>query len=429
MRIALVSPWGSPCGISVHSGDVYAELSRRGHEVRVLAYEETWPAETRVDLPVARVWRIGQPPGWQLATELARFRPDVIHVQHEIGFFAPVAVWNEWVACLSASGAPVVVTYHSLPDVSSAITDSPVDAAVVCSPTGAELLGSRVDFPVHAIEHAVDGPIPTSRNVEPQSLVTFGFLADCKGHERLLSAMQTLRDELPDLTLSILGSLTPRALEPQMEHLQRLQREIAARDLLGRVDVACGFRTHREVRAVLERKAIGILHYDRTDQLLLSGTAAGTSVTIEERNVQDLGAPIGVQSSTTAFCRAEPFDPVEQGTSLAALTTKAEAAAHLPKPGRAGVRCQSAALFRMWSAGLPCIVSKAQHFELGHPMREALIRALDVPQLVAEIRRLCTSPVAYDTAVQRLANHVTRTWSHVADDYERVFHAALARRN
>jgi hypothetical protein len=86
-------------------------------------------------------------------------------------------------------------------------------------------------------------------------------------------------------------------------------------------------------------------------------------------------------------------------------------------------------LFRMWSAGLPCIVSRAQHFELGSPMREALIRAPDVPQLISEIRRLCTSPAAYDSAVQRLSRHVTRTWTQVADDYERVFESAISARN
>jgi len=428
MRIALVSPWGSPCGISVHSGDVYAELSRRGHAVEVLAYEESLLTETKVDLPVSRAWKIGQPPTWRVAAELARFRPDVVHVQHEIGFFAPAAVWSEWLSCLASTGVPIVVTYHSLPDVSTAITDSPVDAAVVCSPMGAAILESRVHFPVRAIEHALDGPIPTSRDVEPNSLVTFGFLADCKGHERLLSAMVALRDEIPDLTLAILGSLTPRAMEPQLKHLEHLHREIAKRGLLGRVDVACGFRSQREVRAVLERKAIGVLHYDRTDQLKLAGEVRSTSVVTEERHVDDLSTPIAVRGTSGAFCHSVPLESADFGTSLVAQRTTEEPTAHLVKPGRAGVRCQSAALFRMWSAGLPCIVSKAQHFELGSPMRDALIRAPDVPQLIAEIRRLCTSKAAYDGAVHRLAKHVTRTWSHVAKEYERLFEDAIAHR-
>ena len=89
------------------------------------------------------------------------------------------------------------------------------------------------------------------------------------------------------------------------------------------------------------------------------------------------------------------------------------------------MRCQSAALYRMWSAGLPCIVSQAQHFEVGSPAAEALIRARDVPQLAAEVRKLFSDPQAYQAAVTRLGDCLTRTWKDVADDYERAFSVAL----
>jgi hypothetical protein len=79
----------------------------------------------------------------------------------------------------------------------------------------------------------------------------------------------------------------------------------------------------------------------------------------------------------------------------------------------------------MWSAGLPCIVSQAQHFEIGSPAAEALIRARDVPQLAAEIRKLFIEPKAYQAAVARLSNYLTRTWKDVADDYEQAFSRAL----
>jgi hypothetical protein len=79
----------------------------------------------------------------------------------------------------------------------------------------------------------------------------------------------------------------------------------------------------------------------------------------------------------------------------------------------------------MWSAGLPCIVSQAQHFEVGSPAAEALIRARDVPQLAAEIRRLFSEPRVYQAAVTRLCDCLTRTWKDVADDYELAFSRAL----
>jgi hypothetical protein len=94
-------------------------------------------------------------------------------------------------------------------------------------------------------------------------------------------------------------------------------------------------------------------------------------------------------------------------------------------PGRAGVRCQSAALFRMWSAGVPCIVSLAQHFDLGPQLRPALIRAEDVRSLSDQIRRLFADRAAYATACETLRQRITRTWHDVADDHERVYRAVL----
>jgi glycosyltransferase involved in cell wall biosynthesis len=427
MRIALISTWGAPCGISVYSSDVFRELARRGHTVHVLAADESMPVEAPAEITYTRAWRLGHAPSWRLALELVRCRPDVIHVQHEIGFFSPTPNWREWLDCLNSVGVPVVVTYHSVPDAATSITDLPVAAAIVCSPIGAGLLESRVNFPVAAVEHAVDGAIPTERTVEPHSLVTFGFLSECKGYERILSAMAELRTAVPDLTLTILGSLTPRALSGQIEYFQRLHQRIAALGLTGRVDVSCGFRTPAEVRAVLSRKAIGVLHYDRTDRLTVSGMGEIAEVPCELALAGTTGpwletaaqASLELVGTTGSF----PTDP--GGTT--GVIEKGRADGHVVKAGRAGIRCQSAAVFRMWSAGVPCIVSQAQHFDLGPKLRPALIRADSCRSLTDHIHRLCTRPDDYQTACGAVSRHVTRQWTDVADDHERVYAAVLGR--
>ncbi|HUQ72011.1 MAG TPA: glycosyltransferase [Planctomycetaceae bacterium] len=427
MRIAVVSPWGSPCGISVYSGDVYGELARRGHTIQVFAMEESLPAATPAEVAVTRNWAAGQAPSWRFAIDLQQFHPDTIHVQHEIGFFSPLAVWREWLDCLRRFGVPVIVTYHSVPDAPTSITDLPVSAAVVCSPVGASLLESRVSFPVYGIEHGVDGPIPTDRQPEPRSLVTFGFLAECKGYERILKAMAELRSELPDLTLTIMGSLTSRALAGQMDYFQRLHHQIAAMGLTGRVDISCGFRTLSEVRSVLSRKAVGVLHYDRTDRLIVSGLGE-TAESAEYSPAEVLGttgvlscaSPSDVRGTTQRWPGA-PAATMMLGTTGPFGAVSDSHQGHKVQPGRAGIRCQSAAIFRMWSAGVPCIVSQAQHFDLGPTLRKALIRADSDCGLTEQIRRLCTSSEAYSSACEAVSTHVTRRWTDVADDHERVY--------
>jgi len=434
MRIAVVSPWGSPCGISVYSGDVYGELARRGHTIQVFAMEEPVTAETPADIAVSRNWSMGQPPSWRLAVDLQQFRPDLIHVQHEISFFSPLPVWREWLDCLQRFGVPVVVTYHSVPDAATAITDLPVSAALVCSPVGASVLESRVSFPVFGVEHGVDGPIPASRQPEPHSLVTFGFLAECKGYERILRAMAELRFELPDLTLTIMGSLTSRALAWQIDYFQRLHQHIAALGLTGRVDISCGFRTLSEVRSVLSRKAVGVLHYDRTDRFVVSGLGdcAETAGSCQEEVLgttgpwaQDCRLGTSGNSCVSQESSKSSLPTTNWGTTDVRPAAAESNQGHKVQAGRVGIRCQSAAIFRMWSAGVPCIVSQAQHFDLGPTLRQALIRADSDRSLTDHIRRLCTSPEAYSAACEAVSTHVTRRWSDVADDHERAYAAVM----
>lgn len=442
MRLAVISPWGSPCGISVYSADVFGELQRRGHTVHVVASEDALPAATPAGISHSRVWRQGQSPSWRVVAELHRFRPDVIHVQHEMGFFSPLAVWRDWRDCLQSCSVPLVVTYHSVPDAATSLTDLPVAAAVVCSPVAKCILESRVSFPVFGIEHGVDGPLPDRRDPEPNSLVTFGFLAGCKGYERILQAMAALRPELPDLTLTILGSLTSRALSAQMDYFQRLHQQVLQLGLSGQVDISCGFRTLPEIRSILSRKAVGVLHYDRTDRLSVSElregpvadqtSPAAPTMPLTEWGTSGAGPLLPRMVSGSGLGTSGPGElesavlhevPLETSGVRDEVVMVGQGDAVVP--GRAGVRCQSAAIFRMWSAGVPCIVSMAQHFDLGAQLRPAQIRAEGVRSLTDQIRRLCTDRDAYAAACETLRSRVTRTWHDVADDHERVY-AAVA---
>jgi hypothetical protein len=182
----------------------------------------------------------------------------------------------------------------------------------------------------------------------------------------------------------------------------RLLDEVQRLGLIGRVDISMGFRTMRELQAALERKAIGVLHYDRTD-----GASLSTS----------LSADMAAGTSSQGTSLVQPA-----GTSLgSAPPVTGEGASSLM-----GLRCQSAAVFRVWSAGLPCIVSQSQHFELGPDLRPALIRARHEEELIQQIRHLC-QPATYSDAVARIRQCAQRQWSDVARDYEHVFESARQR--
>jgi glycosyltransferase involved in cell wall biosynthesis len=351
---------------------------------------------------------MAEKPSWRIERELAAFDPALIHVQHEIGYFQPHQVWQDWLAFFENFQRPVVVTYHSLPDAPTPITDSLVSCAIVPSPIGAALLRSRVDMPVVNIEHAVDGPIEVGSQREPNSLVTFGFLSKAKGYGRILQAMKQLESELPDLTLTIVAALTSRWQSAQMQYFNELLAEIHQLGLAERVDVSCGFRTMREVKSIMRRKSLGVLHYDRTENHM---------------------NPVA-QASSASMTIAQPSSPRMMGSSMSyadqASASRPTWEPTLMAPGTA-VRCQSAALFRLWSCGVPTIVSKSQYFEVGEQLRSSVIEAADCDALAGSIRELLTDPVRYDNASRQLAANVTRTWRDVANDHVTTFERILDR--
>lgn len=385
-RVALISPWRSRCGIAVYAGDVYRQVRRHRVEVKVFACDEPCPCQSpEPAIAVENCWRMGEPPPWKLAIQIARFHPDLIHVQHEFGYFHPPEIWDEWLACLRSIGKPVVVTYHSVPELPNPETDVVVDAAIVPSPVGAALLRSRLGNLVCNVQHAVDGAIPVGNLREANSLATFGFLWHSKGYGRTLRAIAALRGEIPDLSLSILGSLADRVRAEQVDYFESLLREIHDAGLADRVDVCCGFRLRHEVNQTLQRKRVAVLHYDRTDdppQLLDAAT------TISGKRLKDSRGPACSTGGIQSY---------------------------------GNIRAQSAALFTHWSAGLPCIVSNAERFDVTSDLEPALIRAPDGESLTQAIRWLCTDAAAYRDAQQRIVDCVRRNWENVADEHLQIF--------
>jgi glycosyltransferase involved in cell wall biosynthesis len=260
-------------------------------------------------------------------------------------------------------------------------------------------------MPVVNIEHAVDGPIEVDSHREPNSLITFGFLSKSKGYSRILQAMKQLESDLPDLTLTIVAALTSRWQSAQMKYFNELLAEVHQLGLADRVDVSCGFRTMREVKSIMRRKSLGVLHYDRTENLMSTQSQATS-------------ASMAIAQASSASMMGTSMSYVDQATSQ--LTPEPT----MLLPG-AAVRCQSAALFRMWSCGLPTIVSKSQYFEVGPQLRSSVIEAADCDALAGTIRGLSTDETRYENITRQLAANVTRTWRDVANEHVATFEQVL----
>lgn len=112
MHVALVSTFPpAKCGIGGYSAELVAALRQAGIRVTVLA--ETVPGAPTGD-GIVRCWdRRGAWPR-DVAAELARLRPDVVHVQHEEAILGQDGKLPALLARARALGVGAVVTLHSV---------------------------------------------------------------------------------------------------------------------------------------------------------------------------------------------------------------------------------------------------------------------------------------------------------------------------
>lgn len=111
LRVAIISPWGTQCGIAETTRRVVEKykcafkiFAANEHE-RKIAYDD--------DSRAVRCWDRSFAGYDRLKYELLQFAPTVIHIHHEFSFFADVNKFFAFIKEMKSLGIAVVVTMHT----------------------------------------------------------------------------------------------------------------------------------------------------------------------------------------------------------------------------------------------------------------------------------------------------------------------------
>jgi len=229
MRITFVTALWLPAtgGIEVLTGQMMAELRRRGHEVSMVTMRhdsslpereiidgieivriDTVDAITTRDLPgVLRAQRIT----WEAVREL---RPDVLH-----GHDGSPALWM-YLRAARATRPPLVLTVHSVMSRQFAVTGAALDGLLTMLGDADRITGvssasiaDAVDLVPSIAGRTVvvpNGVAPPLRASTPvadgvDELLCIGRLVPQKDFGRALAALRHLADRRPDVRLTIAG--------------------------------------------------------------------------------------------------------------------------------------------------------------------------------------------------------------------------------
>ena len=264
MRVLHLSTWNRPCGIATYCGNLVRSLDGLGIRNDVYPLEpHLWRTFTAADIADLQA---------DIAEQSRRY--DVVHIQHEHGFFghavsykAAARNYGSLLRQLRAAGTPVVTTFHTEPlgagerrtlspqkllrnvnrqlawkhHVSVCFGVGPLDAkAVVHTPTTRRAL-IKQGMPagaVHVVEHGClpqrqiwQSPASAKEQlglpVDSVLLTMFGFIGRYKGHDVAVRALAKLPERFH---LAICGGAHPEADDDFLDKLLKLVRHLGIED-------------------------------------------------------------------------------------------------------------------------------------------------------------------------------------------------------
>ena len=245
-RIDFVSTWNTRCGIAEYTSDLVTAAGQRW-DTRLFANRETSIVDPSMEESVERVW-IADPqlPIDALVRSLDESSADIVHIQHNFGFFG-VAQLALLIRSQQAKRG-VVVTLHRTSDLETEnlsfrlgdITDelALADRIVVHQEADATRLRAlgveRVEvIPIGAPQFGVLSTesarqllgldVPTGTSI----LCTYGFLLPHKGTLELIQAVGLLRKSAVSVVLLVVSALhsdpiSPRYLSQCLAEVERL---------------------------------------------------------------------------------------------------------------------------------------------------------------------------------------------------------------
>ncbi len=304
MRIAMVTSWGTACGIAEYSRYLMDATSEdSGIEYHVLAPEEpVFDAESRY--PVSRCWRIRSTDVSALSEALVSIRPDLVHIQFQWAYYSSDSL-RSLIAAVRSAGLPVLVTFHT-------IADLPNDADSLSRArdalAGADLLLVHTPNDVPALQSmglesnvrltvignfvAADEDIDAVRaSLELTAfnpiIASFGFLQPHKGILQAVESIALLRETHPDV-LYLAVCATQQNSESQWYRQECIER---ARELgiADRALILGKFLSNAEVLAALHASDLVVLPYHPTSE---SSSSAMTFALSSRRPVITTAQPI-----------------------------------------------------------------------------------------------------------------------------------------
>lgn len=269
MKIAFISGYhGLRCGVAVYGINLVKELSKLVN-IKVFA-EKVEGYES--DDNISYCWSREELYKIDLIKEIDQFKPDIILVNHEFGYFPRSYQWVNLLSYWKWRRYKIITIFHSI---YSKHLDKTVNYAacpnILVHSEGAKLAlvnqgieGDRINIIKHGMYFLQDKPelLPSLYNTwGAPTLFFFGFNFLYKGVYNFLDIFKKIKDKYPTCHFVAQLSENPKCQTEHDELYEKIMNKIEKLDLLKNVSVNKGFASLPVILSHIRTSTCCILPY------------------------------------------------------------------------------------------------------------------------------------------------------------------------
>lgn len=268
MKVALVSNYGTKCGLGTYSKFLYDELITYVGDYKLFVEKQEQYEIENPKIPddkIVACWKRGESL-LELINKIKEYDPDIILIQHEFGLFPNARHWISMINRLS--NYRIIVTMHSIfYHQDKIIVEACIPEIIVHLESAKEVLEKtkQISSKIYVIPHGCFPCIDKNKfwnfYKSDHTFVQFGFLFRYKGYENSIKATYLLKEKYPDVFFTALCSESDYAKIEHQIYYNELMKLVDNLRLHENVGIIRGFQSETVLNSYLRTNKAAVFPY------------------------------------------------------------------------------------------------------------------------------------------------------------------------
>jgi len=286
LKIALVSNWKMPCGVSTYGEYIFPEIIKHIKDFKLFIEENDFPTDDifRVEKQivsedhVVTCWKRGQSLQ-KLVNSIKEYDPDIILINHEWGIFSDPKHWLSLLTQLSDYRI-IVIMHSTFPNhFDKTIVEASIPEIIVHLDAARKCLieDKNISGKVYVIPHGCY----TIENINPlwniyksdHTFIQVGFGLRYKAFEDSIRATALLKEKYPDIFFTAIFSETNFAKYEHEIYYQELVALIDSLNIKENVGIIRGFQSDTCIDSFFRTNKAAVFPYKSSGEHFVYGAS------------------------------------------------------------------------------------------------------------------------------------------------------------